>query len=451
MFVGRDAELGFLRSAFDGGRSGFVPIYGRRRVGKSALIRELLATRPGVHFVGQESPPGLQQRRLLQAAAVALGKPILADQEVGDWRRVLTRIVEQADGKIVLALDEFQWTAAASPELPSVLQELWDTSWSRSNEVLLILCGSFVGFMEREVLGHKSPLFGRRTAQIRLQPFGFREARAFHPDWSCAEVARARFLVGGIPAYLEALPPERSVEQSLVAELLHPFGRLREEPDFLLREELRDVGSYYAILTALADGHARPRDIAAATGLPEKNLPYYLGQLTAMHYVRKRYPLTGRAPSPRHVRYVIADPLLRFWFRFVWPNASALAQRGPERTFSDQIRPRLASWFGTCFEELCREALPVLYDREGVASSWEVGEYWDRDVQIDIVGLREDGWTDLGECRWGAPKAAARELVERAKRYPNPRGASLKLRVFAQEPGTAEGVVWHDLVQLYEG
>lgn len=449
MFVGRERELKVLRDAWRAERSALVPIYGRRRVGKSELIRQMLKQAPGLHFVGQEAPPALQQRRLLEAAAEALNLPVLAQLETGDWRKILAAIVELAPGKIVLALDEFQWTAAASPELPSVIQELWDTTWSRDDTVVLILCGSFVGFMEREVLGHKSPLFGRRTAQIRLAPFGFREARSFHPGWSLTEIAKLRFVCGGVPAYLEAFPADRSVEQSLVRLVFDEFGRLHREPEFLLREELREVGTYYAILMALATGSARARDIAAFTGVTERNLPYYLGQLAGMHYVRKRHPLTGEPPSRRKVRYALSDPLLRFWFRFVWPNASTLAQLGPERTFATRVKPHLPAFFGSCFEDLCREALPALYEAEGVTAAWEVGEYWDRDTQIDVVGVRDDGWIDLGECRWGSPGPAARELAQRALRYPNPRGSSLNLRVFARHPGATGDLAWHTLADLY--
>jgi hypothetical protein len=375
------------------------------------------------------------------------------------WKTALEAVVGRwhGTGKLVLVLDEFQWMVEASPELPSVLQELWDREWRGNGRVMLILCGSYVGFMEREVLGSKSPLFGRRTAQIQLQPFDLREARRFHPSWSLADAARVRFVVGGVPLYLRAFDEHRSFEDNLRDTLFDEFAPLFREPEFLLREQLRDVTHYSAILAALATGSLPGHELAERSGVPERNLPYYLGQLTELGYVRRRWPLDGRPPSPRRVRWGLCDPLLRFWFRFVFPHMSAIRQLGPERAMSTFVRPQLASWCGVAFEELCREALPWLYSDEGVAASWEIGEYWDRGVQIDVVGLRSDEWTDLAECRWGevpSRPGVVAELKEKAAKFPNTRGATLGLRVFAREaPPAAEvrklGVRWHGLRDIY--
>jgi AAA+ ATPase superfamily predicted ATPase len=312
--------------------------------------------------------------------------------------------------------------------------------------------------MEREVLGRKSPLFGRRTAQILLRPFGYREAALFHPTYSRTERARAYFVCGGVPWYLQCFGPARSVETNLVAAILDEHGPLRQEPEFLLREELREVDRYYAVLLAIARGAATASEIARDAGIGDRALHYYLDQLAQLGYVRKRQPLTGARAPVRLVRYSLADPLLRFWFRFVFPNTSYLAQMGPERTLRDRIRPDLDAYFGTCFEALCREALPVLYARERVTAAFDVGEYWDKRTQIDVVGVRDDGVVDLGECKWGRVRSAElveRELVGKASRFPNPRDATLRLRAFTrddtitQRAARASQVRWHDLADLY--
>ncbi len=457
-FVGRERELARLERLLAAPGSGLVPLYGRRRVGKSELVRRFLRGHRGLYYLGKQAPAGLQVREFLAVAADAVGEPLLAQIAVDGWKQALQAAVERWRGpdKLVLVLDEFQWIVAASPELPSVLQELWDRDWQHDGRVLLILCGSFVGFMEREVLGEKSPLFGRRTAQIHLRPFDHLEARRFHPGYSLVDAARTYFVCGGIPLYLRAFDPGRSVEDNIRDGFLDEFSPLFSEPDFLLREELREVRNYYAILMALAAGSARAGEIAGGTGIPERSLPYYLDQLVKLRYVRRRHPLTGRRPAARDVRFELHDPLLRFWFRFVYPNTSTVAHLGPSRAFEARVRGGLPAYFGRCFEGLCREALPRLYRREGVAASFEVGEYWDRDVQIDVVGLRDDGWADLGECRWGrvrSPAALARELAERRARYPNPGNATIGLRAFTREPFTRPpdaGVRWHDLAALYE-
>ena len=458
-FIGRAAELGVLTRAFESGRSEFIPIYGRRRVGKSELILRFMADKPGVYYLGQQSSSALQVREFLEEAARALHMPLLAELRAGDWRQALLTVVEQwttahPGTKLVLALDEFQWMAASSPDLLSTLQQCWDRSWKGAGNVLLLLCGSYLGFMEREVLGKASPLFGRRTAQIHLQPFGYLDAARFHPRWSPADRARAYFLVGGLPQYLLCLDDSRSIEVNIRQHLLDEFAPLFHEPTFLLREELRELAPYHAILFATASGPGNVHAIASATGLSDRNLHYYLQQLVNLGYVRRRYPLEGRRRNPKQVRFGIDDPLLRFWFRFVFPNMSAIRSAGATRAFRERIAPALDAWFGGCFERLCREALPLIYASEGGIAGFEVGEYWSPQTQIDVVGLRDDNWTDLGECKWGAvrsPRALGAELDRKARLYPNTRGATLGRRYFVRrKPAAREGATgWYSLEDLY--
>lgn len=460
-FVGRAAELDVLERAWRGRGSAFIPVYGRRRIGKSELILQFLRGHTGVYHVGKLAPVGLQLQELLAEAARVLDEPLLAQMAPTDWKTALEAIEDRwkGDGKLVIALDEFQWTCEASPELPSVLQDLWDRRWKKSGKVMLILCGSFVGFMEREVLGKKSPLFGRRTAQIHLKPFGFREAAEFHPHWSRTNQARAYFVCGGVPMYLRAFEAGRSFESNVQHNLLSEFAPMFREPEFLLREELRDTQNYHAVLYAIAAGNCTTREIAVSSGLPERSLHYYLEQLAQLGYVRRRHALTGARPSARVVRFVIDDPLLRFWFRFVFPHRSFVQQMGPARSYDALIKPHLDAYFGGCFERLCREALPELLAREGVAAELTVGEYWNKDVQIDVVGVRDDGWIDLGECKWGpvgSVPALLAELDRKVTAFPNPRNDTLARRVFVRQvPAAARGrggppVAWHSLDDLYE-
>lgn len=458
-FIGRDPELQTLENAYHGKRSALIPIYGRRRVGKTALILRFLQDKQGVFFLGKQAPAPLQQKEFLAVAARRLDQPLLAKVSLHDWKQILEAVLDAWKGpnKLILVLDEFQWIAGASPELPSVLQELWDLRLSKTGEALIILCGSYVGFMEREVLGKKSPLFGRRTAQIHLKPFGFREARRFHPAYSLADAARTYFICGGIPLYLEAFDDSWSVEKNIRANLLHEHATLHREPDFLLREELREIRGYTAVLTTLAAGSLPAREIASATRIDARNLTYYLNQLEELQFVRRRYPLTGKQPAARQVRFTIQDPLLRFWFRFVFPFMSGLLQMGAEKTFAERIRPDLTAYYGGCFETLCREALPSLYEREGVTAAFEVGEYWSRDVQIDVVGIRDDDFTDIGECKWGtvrSHRALVDEVRGKAQRFDNPRNATLACRLFVRDARSVPkdpmpGVRWHSLQELY--
>jgi uncharacterized protein len=174
-------------------------------------------------------------------------------------------------------------------------------------------------------------------------------------------------------------------------------------------------------------------------------------------YVRKRHPLTSGKINVKLTRYVLDDALLRFWFRFVWPNTSLIARLSPGESLERLVRPELDAYFGYSFEQMCREAMPAIYAREGVTTPLEVGEYWDRETQIDVVGLRQDGWTDLGECKWTAtrsPAALRAELEPRLGIYPNARNATISRRYFTRlkvkhTKPVPKDEHWHDLDDLY--
>lgn len=459
-FLGRSRELRVLEDAWKKPEGAFWPVYGRRRVGKSELIRHFISGKRGIYYVGKQAPPDLQLREFMRDAAECLGEPLLAEVQVDGWARAFKLIEERWKGpeKLILALDEFQWMCEASPELPSVIQEAWDRRWKKGG-IMVILCGSYLGFMEREVLGKKSPLFGRRTGQILLRPFDHLEAAQFHPGLSLQEQARTYFICGGLPFYLKCFSTARSVEQNIADNFLAETGLLRREADFLLREELRELANYHSILMALAEGQNTNSGIAAASGIGDRALHFYLTTLMELGYVRKKHPLTGAAAKIRLGRYVLDDPLLRFWFRFVFPQTSLIARLGPAVAMERLVKPGLDAYFGQCFELLCREALPMIYAREGVSTAFEVGEYWDKDMQIDIVGLRKDGMTDLGECKWTAAKSPGplrEELEPRLAAYPNSRRATIHTRYFTKlkithrtSPPKTEH--WHDLADVYSG
>lgn len=460
-FVGRTRELALLEEAWKARTSAFLPVYGRRRVGKSELLVHFAAGKRALYFVGKQAPAEVQLAEFLQVAARALGEPLLANARVTGWGEALDLVCGRvpAGEKLALLIDEYQWLAEASPELPSLLQERWDRVWKQSGRLLLVLCGSYLGFMEREVLGAKSPLFGRRTGQILLRPFGYREAALFHRGWSRVEQARAYAICGGVPAYLLAFDPARSVEQNVAAVLLDDAGALAREPEFLLREELRELAPYHAVLSALAEGRSLPAgEISRRSGLESRRLPYLLNTLGELGYVQRRQPLSGVPAGVRTAAYALDDPLLRFWFRFVFPQQSTLRLLGPRRSFTELVKPEFESYLGGCFERLAREALAALYAAEGVPGAFEIGEYWDRQVQVDVVGRRSDGWMDLGECKWGATGGRAAieaELARKAAFFPNPRQATLQLRLFTRTPlagaapATAQVRV-HTLEELYD-
>jgi hypothetical protein len=457
-FIGRSAELKVLNDAYRVAGSTFIPIYGRRRVGKSELILHFIKDKPSLYFLGKKAPPQLQIQAFMDEAARAFGQPLLSSVVAPDWKKAITTAIDQKrdKAKFVLVFDEFQWTAQASPELPSVLQELLDMNWMARGDIFLILCGSYIGFMEREVLGAQSPLFGRRSAQILLKPFSYREAAMFHPGLSLQERAQVYFICGGIPFYLRFFTEYDSIRVNIEKNLLNEFAALYREPDFLLREELRELEKYYGILISLSSGSLTSRAIARHTGIGERHIYYYLQHLVELGYVSRRYPITGNPPVTRNVRYILEDPLLRFWFRFVYPNAGFISQMGMERSYSELVQSQLDGYFGSCFERVCREALPILYMKEGVNAAYEIGEYWDKKVQIDVVGYRQDERIDLGECKWGQVRSLPslqKELEEKLRNYPNKTNATIQRRIFTKNEVKSNSrspeFRYHDLEDLY--
>jgi len=437
-FIGRARELAALESQYRSPESNFIPVYGRRRVGKSELILHFRGGRPGIYFVGKQAPTAFQVREFLRTAAVALNEPLLATTDFSDWKTALSQVVQRWHGpeKLILILDEFQWMVAEDRSLPSVVQELWDREWQHSNKVMLIVAGSYVGFMEREVLGSQKPLGGRRTSRILLEPFKFWEAAQFHPQLSREDQARIYFITGGIPTYLLAFKQIHSIEQNICGTLLDEFSPLSHEPEFLLREELQGLERFQAVLDTLASGRRSLAEIAKAVGVDSRSITYQLQTLTALGYVERVLPLSASDAAVRHVRYGLADAFLRFWYRFVFPNQSSI-RANPAAAFKDFIAGDLEAYFGQCFERLCREALPRIYLHDKLNTAYRIGEYWDKRVQIDLVGLREDNWIDLGECKWGSVPSVPTlidDLESRLKLFPNENNASLGRLIFTRRP-----------------
>lgn len=438
-FVGRKRELRALEKAFQLHGSSFMPVYGRRRVGKSELIKHFIRNKKALYYLGKQAPAKMQLNEFLRNGALALQQPLLEHASAADWRQAISLVIEQvpSEEKIVLVMDEFQWTAEACPELPSVLQSFIDNDWDGKCKVFLILCGSYLGFMEKKVLGEKSPLFGRRAGQIFLKPFSYLEAGEFHPDWSATDKTKVFSICGGIPYYLNFFSETDSIDANICNNFLNEFSALAREPEFLLREELKELKKYFGILMALSSGAVTNREMARITDIDERALLYYLNTLIDLNYIVKHYPLTGTKPNPKQVRYKLHDPLLRFWFRFIYPNDSAIYQMDQKNAFSNFIKPHLDSYFGTGFEILGREALGYLYQKEELTCAYEIGEYWDKDTQIDVVGYRQDGVIDICECKWGkiSLPQLIKELNAKISRYPNEDNKTIHGRLFLRSEG----------------
>lgn len=453
-FVGRVEELAVLESAYEKAESAMIPIYGRRRIGKTELILEFIRSKRAVYYLGQQATAASQLASFLECLGECLACPSLGQTQVNNWQQAFDLTLEMwpENEPIVIVLDEFQWVVGASPELPSLLQNLWDMQWKRRGDVMLILCGSYLGFMEKEVLGRKSPLFGRRTAQIKLEPFTYREAAEFHPSWSYEEKAMAWFLCGGIPYYLECFDEGGSVPQNIRNAFLKPYSPLNKESEYLLREELRELENYHAILLELSKANQTTKQLANKTGISERSIQYFLTQLEELHYIAKKFPLVP-GKKPRRVLYSLSDPLLRFWFRFVQSRQGLLNHLGPRAFYDKKIAPEISAYFGFCFEKLCREYLPRWYIQSEIFEGFEIGEYWDKSMQLDVVSVREDKVIDLGECKWGddvSTSSVFSSLQKKSDLYPNEENWRFNLHLFTRTPVSHNNLVCHTLEQMYE-
>jgi AAA+ ATPase superfamily predicted ATPase len=293
--------------------------------------------------------------------------------------------------------------------LPSYFQSFIDERLSETDS-MLILCGSSVGTMESEVLGHESPLYGRRTGQIDLQPFSFRDAREVI-TYEFEDAVRSFSVTGGTAMYLTQFDYSRSLGENIQQEILSPTAMLYNEPEFLLRTELRSPARYLSILEAIATGHTTPNEIAGATGVGSGPLSKYLQTLRRLRLISRETPVTASAKQSKRSQYVVADEFLRFWFRFVEPNRSSI-EEAPEIVYEGTIEPALPDHVASTFEDICQEAIWEAIRRGEVKPYSDIGRWWYGEQEIDIVGLSpSDDRILLGECKWTA-EPVGRALVD---------------------------------------
>jgi hypothetical protein len=335
--------LAFLQELADSGRPELFVLYGRRRVGKTELLQRFCGGRRAVYFLAAQVRDRDNLRALRHTIAEELGDPLAADVEFPDWTAALGFLAERAAGeRLVVVLDEFPYLCEGNKSVPSQIQRFWDTRGKHSS-LMLVLCGSQVSFMEKEVLAERSPLFGRRTAQRRLEPLDPLESLAFFSRWSMRERVLAYAILGGMPAYLQRFDDTRPLADNLLRDILRPEGFLFDEVQFLLRSELSNPTTYNSLLAAVARGAQKLNDIALEVGVDSTTANKYLTTLRELRLVEREVPLTDPDPlRSRRGAYRIADRFLNFHFRHLQPHQSLIhAGRGP-RVFEQFVQPDLA-------------------------------------------------------------------------------------------------------------
>ena len=421
LFVDRREEIDFLNRLLTRkapGPAQFVLLYGRRRVGKTELLRHWAkhSDLPFTYWAADKEPAALQRRGFM---ATVMNMPEEEAPAFNSWpalwRWLAPRLAAETH-KQILILDELPYASEADPALLSALQHAWDQHLQESN-VVLVLCGSQVKTMEA-ILQHQSPLFGRFTGQWHLQPLPYSSLSEFFPDWPAEERVALHAIVGGVPAYLRWLDPDLSLAENIRQVILSPGSMFMAEPELLLYDELRDLQAYLAVLRAISNGHHTVSDISNACLIGSTNLSFYLTRLQELRLVERRLPVTLTIAQQRRSkkgRYHLGDPFFRFYFRFLLPHQNSLLQ--VEETMS-HIQKELRSFIGLAFERLAQQWIVQQASAGALPFSPEaVGSHWSRHTQIDVVAIN---WLTrdvlLGECKWRQRplgRQVVRDLIER--------------------------------------
>jgi len=402
MFVNRESEIQSLLERMTSKKAELVIVYGRRRIGKTELLRRAFARGRAIYFVADLGADQDQRRRFSEAVNLSYPNPLLQAETPPGWDSLLQYIITLAErDRIVLVLDEFPYLCSSDPALPSVLQRIWDEK-GKDSKLYLILCGSFISFMEREVLGHKSPLYGRRTGQLLVHPLHLHTLKDFFPGYSPEERITAYAILGGVPAYLTQFSDKLSIRQNIEKQILKPTAFLHDEVRFILMEELRDPKHYLSILQSIAFGNTRMNDIVQRTGVERGPVSKYLSVLQDLRLIEREIPVTEKHPEKsRKGIYRLSDNFFRFWFRFVLPYKSRLVEGAEGKVMEKEIHPHLVNFIGQVFDKICVEIFRYLVDEKKIKLSYDrAGRWWNGNEEIDLVAVAGDEPVFAAECKW---------------------------------------------------
>lgn len=403
MFIGRDEELAALESLYKSDKFEFVVIYGRRRVGKTALINHFVNDKKSIYFMGIESNEK-QNLENLSKSIIEFSSGMQTETYFASYQAALEYTFNLAKKeRVILTIDEYPYIARASKSLASTLQMLID-KYKDTSKLMLILCGSSMSYMEDHVLAYKAPLYGRRTAQMKIMPFDFEECCTYLSGLSDEDKAYVYGIVGGTPQYLLQMSDKLSVEDNIKNTYLNPMSFLYEEPINLLKQEVREPAIYNAIITAIATGHSRMSEISTKVGEGTTVCSGYIKNLINLGIIRKETPY-GEKASRKSI-YSIEDNMFYFWYRFVLDNNSVIV-RGAADLVYKQIEAQLSDYMGRVFEEICAQYLwKLLLGGKMPIEFTSLGRWWGNDprkriqTEIDIMGEQDSNSAIFAECKW---------------------------------------------------
>ena len=404
MFIGRKNELCKLEQLYKTDKFQCAIIYGRRRVGKTALISEFAKDKKTIFFTAQETTAKENLENFSQSIFAIFDDFQNASPLFPNYNDALEAAFNVAKAeRIVLVIDEYPYLAASYKAISSVLQTLIDRQ-KDSSKLFIILCGSSLSFMENQVLGYQSPLYGRRTAQFKILPFDYVQTRDYFVDsYNAFDTALLHGITGGVPLYLSLVEKKLSVSDNIKLNFLTPSGYLFEEPGNLIKQECREPAHYNAIIKAIATGASRLSEIANKVGLETSLCSTYITKLISIDIIKKEFPF--REETSKKTIYILDDSMFRFWYRFI-PNCISLITRGEADLAYELIQPQISAFMGQVFEEICKEYLwqqniarktPILFT--------DAGRWWGNDsrkreeYEIDLIADNKED-AIIAECKW---------------------------------------------------
>ena len=409
-FINRKPELEALEKEYGKTSFSFFVIYGRRRVGKTELLKKFSRGRPTIYFLADKRGTLSNVLRFRKRVADFFGEPEIASEDFEEIFRYISN-KWQSEKKLIVIIDEFSFLVEKDDAIPSVFQSIVDENLSKKPNVFLVLCGSSVSMMERGVLSYRSPLYGRRTGQWKVTPIKFRDVLQFFPGLPPEDVVRIHAMVGGIPFYLNLFDPNKSIRENVEVNFLSKDGLLYPEGDFLLKEELRDPATFSSVLLSMAEGATKVSEIASKSRMDAKDLPYYLRILEELEIVKREVPILEK-PKTKKSQYKIKDNFLNFWFKFVYPFKDEV-ELGNRSRIIEKMKKELEAFVSQRFEDVCREFLAEKLDFPEMGRQWGKthGKPKGKNVyEIDLVALKGKERAAFFEFKW--KKLSIRECLQ---------------------------------------
>ncbi|MBU4373593.1 MAG: ATP-binding protein [Euryarchaeota archaeon] len=392
MFIDRDSELKLLEERINSDRAEFMLIFGRRRIGKTELVKKIIAEHGGIILMGREESKKLQLARFSRLLAEHYDDDFLKKQSFSNWDAFFEYVYEKSkSSRTIIALDEFPYLVKEEKALPSILQDYWDNKL-RNTRIFLFLMGSSISMMER-LLGYKSPIYGRRTGQLKLQPFQFKDVAKFIKNTERAVELYSVF--GGTPAYITEVEPSKDIVENIKEKFLRMDSYIYQDVRFVLMEELEEPRYYFSILEAIAAGNASLGEIINYTGLARSLVGKYLNVLMELDLVRREISITAIKKTKKGI-YSLKDNIFSFWFGFIFPYEDLLSLGRSEEVLI-RISRDLNAYIGKAFEDIAKE---FLWEANGGNFS-KIGRWWYKGEEIDIVALNEKRKEiTFFECKW---------------------------------------------------